>query len=338
MLFAVSFQVPPAVLSSGAVAPSAPAKPPAQVRLFATDAQRRAQLEVINGTRARLSDLYYVLLRAQWRSIVAFVTISYLAINAVFGLAYWGLGGVQGTDGGYLDHFFFSVQTFGTIGYGAMYPLAKSTQWLMVLESVVSLLLNAMVTGLVFAKFARPSARVLWTRDAVVADREGQPTLMFRMANERLNHVVEATLHAAIVRAERTREGEPIRRVIDLQLQRNNSPTFILTWTAMHVINKDSPLYGLTQEGLAAQQAEIVLTLVGLDDTIMQTIHSRTSFLPHEVAFGKKFADVIGLVGARRILDYGRLHDLVPAKLTWSLMGVDRPPENVEAGPKPVTG
>ena len=96
----------------------------------------------------------------------------------------------------------------------------------------------------------------------------------------------------------------------------------------MHVIDRNSPLYGLTREGLEKVQAEIVLTLMGLDDTIMQTIHSRTSFLPHEVSYGAKFADVIGLVGTRRLLDYGRLHDVVPAKLTWTAMGVDLPPEN----------
>ncbi len=306
--------------------PDAPKTP--QLRLFATDAQRSLQLQVVNGSTTRLADVYYVLLRSNWRTVFAFVTLAYLALNALFGLGYWLLGGVQNTDGGYLDYFFFSVQTFGTIGYGAMYPLAKSTQWLVVIESICSLLLNAMVTGLVFAKFARPTSRVLWSKSAVICDREGVPTLMFRMANERLNHVVEATLHAAIVRAEKTMEGETLRRVIDLQLVRNNSPTFILTWTAMHTIDKSSPLYGLTSEDLVKQQAEIVLTLMGLDDTIMQTIHARTSFLPHEVSFATKYADVIGLVDGKRQLDYARLHELLPAKLTWSLMGVDRPTEN----------
>jgi inward rectifier potassium channel len=314
------------VLSSAARGCQPRSRSAPQVRLFATEAQRRNQIQVINGSRARLSDLYYVLIRAQWRSVFAFVTACYLAINAVFGLVYWALGGVQGTDGGFLDHFFFSVQTFGTIGYGAMYPLTKATHWLVVLESVCSLLLTAMVTGLVFAKFAKPTARVLWSKSAVVSDREGVPTMMFRMANERLNHVVEATLHAAVVRAERTREGETIRRVINLTLVRNNSPTFILTWTAMHPITKDSPLYGLTQQGLAQQQMEIVLTLMGLDDTIMQTIHSRMSFLPSEVLYGKKYADVIAISGEGRVLDYGRLHDVTDAPLTWSNLGVETPP------------
>ncbi len=308
--------------------PTAPAPPAPQIRLFANEATRRSQLRIINGARVGLADLYYVLLRSKWRSVFAFVAACYLAINAVFGLAYWGIGGVQNTDGGFQDHFFFSVQTFATVGYGAMYPLAKLTQWVVVLESALSLLMNAMVTGLVFAKFARPTARVLWSKSAVVSDREGVPTLMFRMANERANHVVDATLHAAVIRAERTKEGEMIRRVVDLQLQRSNTPTFILTWTAMHQITKDSPLYGLTGEELKQQQAEIVLTMMGLDDTIMQTIHSRSSFLPEEVIFGAKFADMIGLTGTQRVLDYARMHAVVPATLTWTNMGVDRPPEN----------
>ena len=120
------------------MAPPVPVKPLPQIRLFATtEDQRRAQLEVINGTRTRLADLYYVLLRAQWRSIVAFVTASYLALNAVFGLAYWGLGGVQGTDGGYLDHFFFSVQTFGTIGFGHIYPRSVAANWVVISSAAV---------------------------------------------------------------------------------------------------------------------------------------------------------------------------------------------------------
>jgi len=305
---------------------SSPPKLPPQIRLFANATQRRQQLRIINGSRTKLADLYYLLLRADWRTVFAFITGTFLAINALFGLFYWGLGGVKGTDGGYLDHFFFSVQTFATIGYGAMFPDAKVTHAVVVVQSVLSLIMNAMVTGFVFAKFARPSARVLWSKSAVISDRDGVPTLMFRMANERANHVVEATLHAAVVRAERTKEGEGIRRVIDLQLVRSNSPTFILTWTAMHAITKDSPLYGLTQEGLAAQQCEIVLTLMGLDDTIMQTIHSRTSFLPHEVAYGKKYADVIAVGPEGRVLDYGRLDDVLDAPLNWAAMGVEKPP------------
>jgi inward rectifier potassium channel len=306
----------------------APAPQPApQARLFATDAQRRATLRIVNGARPGVADLYYLLLRSKWRTVFLFVTGCFLAINALFALMYWLTGGLQNSNGSYTDAFFFSVQTFGTIGYGAIYPASTLANAVVVAEAVVSLLLNAMVTGLVFAKFAKPSAKVLWSRNAVISDREGHPTLMFRMANERANHVVEATLHAAIVRAERTKEGEQIRRVIDLDLVRSNSPTFILTWTAMHVITPSSPLYGLTQADLAKQQAEIVLTLMGLDETIMQTIHSRSSFLASEVLYGNKYADVIGLgEQGGRVLDYARLHDVVPAKLTWSAMGVDLPP------------
>jgi inward rectifier potassium channel len=207
-----------------------------------------------------------------------------------------------------------------------MYPQTTTAEMLVTFESFVSLFLNALVTGLVFAKFARPTARLLWTNKAVVSDREGVPTLMFRVANERRNHVVEATIRAAVVRAEVTREGESLRRVIDLPLVRASSPTFILTWTVMHQITRDSPLYGLSPAQVKQMQSEIVLTLTGLDETLGQTINDRTSFIPEEVVWGARFGDVLSGQGGERVLDYGKFHDVRPATLTWSAMGVTPDP------------
>jgi inward rectifier potassium channel len=149
---------------------------------------------------------------------------------------------------------------------------------------------------------------------------------MFRVANERRNHVVEATIRAAVVRAEVTKEGETIRRVIDLPLVRGSTPTFILTWTVMHQVTKDSPLYGMTPQRLRELQCEVLLTLTGLDETLGQTINARTSFLPHEVVFGARFADVIQVTEEGRLLDYAKFHDLQPATLDWAKLGVEQPP------------
>jgi inward rectifier potassium channel len=299
--------------------------PPAQIRLFASDAQRR--LRVINVRPPGLRDMYHLLLRASWGRTVVVAALVFLVINALFGLAYWGLGGITNARAdSFADHFFFSVHTFGTIGYGSMYPQTTTAEMLVTFESFVSLFLNALVTGLVFAKFARPTARLLWTNKAVVSDREGVPTLMFRVANERRNHVVEATIRAAVVRAEVTREGESLRRVIDLPLVRASSPTFILTWTVMHQITRDSPLYGLSPAQVKQMQSEIVLTLTGLDETLGQTINDRTSFIPEEVVWGARFGDVLSGQGGERVLDYGKFHDVRPATLTWSAMGVTPDP------------
>ena len=304
-------------------------------RLFASEAQRGRQIRVLNTRPPGLRDLYHLLLRTSWTRLFFFAALAYLAINALFGLAYYVVGGVTNArPDSYLAHFFFSVQTFGTIGYGYMYPESTGAQSLVTAEAFASLFINAVVTGLAFAKFARPTARLLWTRSAVVTDREGVPTLMFRVANERRNHVVEATIRAALLRWEVTREGEHVRRVVDLPLVRSSSPTFILTWTVMHSITRESPLYGMTPEALEQQQVEIVLTLTGLDETLGQTIHARTSFLPGEVHFGRRFDDVLATDERGRVLDYARFHDTVPARLTWAAMGVDRPTEN-PSGPQP---
>jgi inward rectifier potassium channel len=301
-----------------------PTQTPRQVRLFASDAERRRQLRVINARKPLgLHDLYHVLLRTSWTRVFVFAALSYLAINAIFGAAYALVGGVSNARAGnYLDCFFFSVQTFGTIGYGTMYPESTAAEVLVTIEAFVSLFINAVVTGLAFAKFARPTARVLWTNKAVISDRDGIPTLMFRVANERLNHVVEATIRAGLIRAEVTREGELLRRVLDLHLVRSSTPTFILTWTVMHQITRDSPFYGMTPQKLATTQTEVVLTLTGLDETLGQTINARTSFIAADVLFGHRFGDIITADAIGRVLDYARFDDTRPAPLTWAAMGV----------------
>ncbi len=271
--------------------------------------------------------MYHVLLRTTWPRWFGVVALGFLAVNALFGLGYWAIGGVANAPPTFLAHFFFSVHTFGTIGYGSMYPESVAAELLMTLEAVASLFLNAVVTGLTFAKFARPTSRLLWSKVAVVCDRDGAPTLMFRVANERMNHVVEATLRLAMVRSEVTSEGERVRRVHDLALVRSSSPTFVLTWTAMHQIVPGSPLFGIDFTDPRTAPFELVVTLTGLDDTLGQTIHSRTSYLQAEVIPSARFADIIAPPtepGARGTLDYRKFHDTVPAPLAWERMGVTR--------------
>lgn len=303
-----------------------PPAPPSPVRLFASTAERRRNLTVLGAQPYTVRDLYYSLLSASWLQVIGLVTLVYLAINAAFGLAYWLIGGVANADPhSFADHFFFSIHTFGTIGYGSMYPQATAAEVLMTAESLTSLFMNAMVTGLAFARFARPTARVTWSKVACVCDREGVPTLIIRVANERLNHVVDASMKVAIIRAEVTKEGERIRRVVDLELARDTSPSFILTWMVMHPITPTSPLYGLTPEQLAATDSEIIVTLSGLDETLGQTIHSRTSFLPSELRYGERLVDVIGWSQEgprRRVVDLRKFHDTVPAPLDRQAMGL----------------
>lgn len=301
------------------------AKPvPPPPRLFASSEERRRSLTVLGGQPYGTRDLYHSLLAASWRRVIGLVTLLFLAINALFGLVYLLVGGIANADpGSFKDHFFFSIHTFGTIGYGSMYPQSTAAEVVMTAEALTSLFMNAMVTGLAFARFAKPTARVTWAKVACVCDREGVPTLIIRAANERLNHVVDASMRLAVIRAEVTKEGESVRRVIDLPLVRSTSPSFILTWAAMHVITKDSPLYGMTPEQLAATQSEVIVTLTGLDETLGQTIHSRTSFIPTEVRYGQRFVDVIGATQeGRRVVDLRKLHETMPSPLNREAMGL----------------
>ncbi len=282
---------------------------------------------MLGGSPAGLRDVYHYLLSASWTRVLLLATLAFLLINAGYATLYSLAGGINGSHG-WVDDFFFSVETLGTIGYGNMFPDGRAAESVMTAEAITGLLFSAVLTGLAFAKFARPTSRVLWSKICVVSDRDGVPTLMFRVANERRNHIVEANVRVAVIRQEQTQEGEKVRRVVDLPLMRSSTPSFVLSWTVMHPITAQSPLYGVTPEELRKLEAEIVVTLTGLDETLMQTIHSRTSYLPEEVVYGARFDDILGtLPDGKRAIDYRKFHDWQPARITWERLGAKAPVE-----------
>ncbi len=259
-------------------------------------------------------DGYHTLIATTWPRFMAVLVLGYATINAIFAVLYALVPGAiaNARPGSIADHFFFSVQTLATIGYGIMYPQTAYGNVLVAIESTVGILALPIVTGLVFAKFARPTARVVFSARALIAVRDGVPSLMFRMANMRRNQIVEARARVVMARQEVTPEGETIRRIHDLPLLRSESPLFALTWSAVHPITKGSPLDGATPELLRQWQAEIVVSLVGIDETLSQTIHARWSYLPNEIVWGGRYADVLAMLpDGRRRVDYARFHDIV---------------------------
>ena len=260
-------------------------------------------------------DLYHLLLTIPWSGFVALLGMIYLVINILFALAYW-FGGdcIANSDGTTLiNAFFFSVQTMASIGYGAMYPTTTYANLLVVIEAFAGLLFVAMATGLIFTRFSLPSARILFSHYAVIAKHNGIDTLMFRTANKRRNRILEANLWVTLVRDEYTQEGEYLRRFHDLQLIRSHTPLFALTWTAMHPIEPDSPLYGETPESLARENAEIVVALTGIDETVSQTIHARHSFVSEEILWRHRLADILSWTkDGRRSIDYNNFDAVVP--------------------------
>ncbi len=258
-------------------------------------------------------DLYHLFLTISWPRFLTLIALFYIAANVLFALVYLAGGDCieNARPGSFVDTFFFSVQTMATIGYGAMYPSTLYANIIVTIEVLVGLLGFAMATGLMFAKFSRPTARVLFSRVAVIAPFNGMPTLMFRAANERRNQILEAQMQANLVRNEVTTEGQSMRRFYDLKLVRNRTPIFSITWTVMHTIDETSPLYGATADWLA--EAEIVITLTGLDETVSQTIHARHSFHAQKILWNMHFVDILSRTPDGRVsIDYDHFHDVTP--------------------------
>ena len=266
-----------------------------------------------NLRRAVLSDLYHFLIDRPWRHLLGLCAAVYFVANLAFAGLYM-LGGrcVSGAST-FLEHFFFSVQTLSTIGYGTMAPTTTYAHVLVTIQAFSGTIFAAMTTGLVFAKFSRPTARVMWSKNAVIFQRGGKRLLQFRMANERANRIVEAQLRLALARNEVTPDGERMRRFHDLTLQRDRNVIFVLTWTATHEIDEKSPLYGLSLEDMKAQGVQLVCSLVGTDETFSQQVHARQHYAPEDIVLERRFADILGTTErGTAFVDYARFDDLVP--------------------------
>lgn len=260
-------------------------------------------------------DSYHWLLTISWLKFVTVITCGYSVANSLFAIAYLAGGDCieNAKSGSFLDAFFFSVQTMASIGYGAMYPRTYYANSVVAIEALFGLMGLAMATGLMFARFSQPTARVLFSRVAIISTYNGVPMLMFRAANERHNQILEAQVKLTLVRDEIISEGQFMRRFYDLKLVRSASPIFALSWTVMHPIDETSPLYGKTTEDMANENFELVVTLTGIDETVNQTIHARHSFLPDEIFCNMQFVDILSVSpDGRRVVDYGRFHDVIP--------------------------
>jgi inward rectifier potassium channel len=262
-------------------------------------------------------DLYHHLLTSSWPSLLLQILAAFIVLNTLFALAYLLNGGIDNArPGNFGDVFFFSVETMATIGYGRLSPITLPANILMSLEALIGLMGLAMMTGLIFAKFSRPSARVRYSHYAVVSMRDGVLSLMFRMANMRSSQIVEATVHVVFARQEQTAEGESVRRFYDLRLTRYRNAIFSFSWTVVHPIDTDSPLYGLTPAIVKASRAELTVSVTGIDEIVSQTVHSRHSYDAADIIWGARMVDIISRSpDGEFMIDYSHFNDIVPVEL-----------------------
>lgn len=269
------------------------------------------EIRIVGDRRTPLRDFYHALLRLPWWATITAISGAFLAANALFALAYLLVGGVEhAAHGSFRDAFFFSVQTMATIGFGVMHPVGLYSNVIVTAEALMGLAGFALATGLIFQRFSRPTARVLFSRVAVVTPYDGITTLMFRCANERSNQILEAEVHVYLAREEISAEGLTLRRSHDLALSRSRNPLFSFTWTVLHPIDAKSPLRGATAASLAAQDAAVVVTLTGIDESLSQPIFARYSYGPSEILWGRRFVDILSRMDdGQRVVDYRRFHD-----------------------------
>jgi inward rectifier potassium channel len=258
------------------------------------------------------ADISHRCMTASWPAFIAGAAFLFLIFNAVFALFY--MVGNQPisnvTRGDYIDYLYFSIETLSTAGYGDMHPQTHYGHFIATVELFTGIFSMSLMTGLVFARFSRPNARLLFANNPVISNHEGEPTLMVRFANERHNIIGNATARLWMFRNVVTSEGHTIRRFDELPLLRNESPALALSWTLFHTLNENSPLQGMDAADFAAEKISLVVVVSGYDVVAAQTIHARKSYDHPEILFGHRYVDVLSTAPSGRVrIDYSRFHD-----------------------------
>jgi inward rectifier potassium channel len=285
-------------------------RPRKQAAPFSADVLRRIERRGV--ARSGLGDVFHGLMTMRLLALLALLAASIVVINLIFGVIYAFSGGIGGArPGDFGDDVFFSVQTFSTTGYGALYPRSVLANSIASVEIIIGLLATALVTGLLFARLSRPQARVLFSSIMVVHRLRGENSLMFRVANQRRNQLTDARMTLTLIRDELDEDANTMRRLIDIPLERANSPAFALSWTIIHRLGPDSPLYGLDAIAMQAQNMVILAMLTGLDDTLLATVTARHIYGPADIRFGARFADIFDRAeDGTFAIDYTLFHEI----------------------------
>lgn len=275
----------------------------------------RTEFLKINAASRGWRDTYHWILCLSWPRFIAFLLAVYISINLIFATAY-AVGGPcigEMTPGSFPAAFFFSIETLATVGYGHMYPATAYGHIVTTIEIIVGMFWVAVITGLIFVRFARPTARILFSNIVVIAPFDGRLSLMFRVANLRHTSMAEAEFRLIYSRDERVKEGDDIRRFYELKVYPERMISFPAALIIRHTIDQDSPLHGITPEQLEKEDAFFVASTLSLELVMAASVQSAQDYAWEDVRFGERFVDVYTqLEGGRLTVDYGRLHETEP--------------------------
>lgn len=257
------------------------------------------------------ADVSHRCMTARWPGFIAGAALVFIIFNAFFAVLYWiGDDPISNVPHkAYIDYLYFSIETLSTAGYGDMHPQTHYGHFIAGIELFTGIFSMSLMTGLIFARFSRPSARLLFANHPVITEHDGVPTLMVRLANERHNVIGNATARLWLFKDEVTAEGQEVRRFYELPLTRNENPALALSWTLYHVIDSESPLDRLTAADLEAADVSLVIVVSGYDVVAAQTVHARKPYEHSDIRFGHRYVDVLGTEDGRVRIDYGRFHD-----------------------------
>lgn len=281
------------------------------------DSNVNGDILVVGAKAHPLRDIYHRFLTASWPEAIGAIVVAYLAVNVVYAGLYMLAGGVEGTASSgrgitYAEAFFFSAQTLGTIGYGAMHPTGMAANLLMVSESIVSVLFSALATGIMFARFTRSSETVMFSDHPCISLMDGVPTLVLRVGNDRESAVVDAQVRITYTWTHRTAEGVVMYRMKDIDLARDSTPSLGRTWTILHAITESSPLYKKTPEDCEREEVELIVAVAGTDSTSLQPVHAGRRYFAKDILWGSRLGDVLReLPDGRLELDCRKFHDTV---------------------------
>lgn len=297
--------------------PQPPPATGAQAAWLPSVVNKDGSLNIHRAPTGRLiTDLYHRLLSVSWPRFFTFVIAIYFLTNLLFALLYYSCGENALIGIGkhplarFEDCYFFSVQTLATIGYGHLAPSGFWPNVLVTIEAFLGMMTLAVTTGLLFARFSRPTARVLFSNKAIIGEHNGRLNFIFRTANERLNKIAEAHITLSFSQVEVSKEGETSRKFYDLKLERNYTPLFAMTWTVRHPIDADSPLFGMDENTLRQKEVVIIASLTGLDETFSQTITARQVYTADDIVYNRRFKDIISRHGQKIHVDLKSIHEM----------------------------
>lgn len=275
---------------------------------------RSGQFEFVklNAQKFDWRDTYHLILTLSWPGFAGFVFGVYLLINLVFAVLYLlGPNAIgEMSPGSFSDAFFFSVETLATVGYGHMYPVSFYGHVITMLEIMVGMFGLAVITGLIFVRFSRPTARIQFSKVMVLSPFDGVPTLMVRVANLRHQAMIEADFRMVLIRTSVTVEGEEIRRFFPLKLSFDHLIAFPVVLTLRHRIEETSPLYGMTAEDMRRMDMRVIVSIVGVDTVIVAPVQNFNDYNYDQIEWNRRFVEIYDVnEEGQWTVDYARIDE-----------------------------